>query len=137
MGAGEDEAALREQVIDLNLANVTFAGVLTGQALLEQYASADVFVLPSEREGMPLVLLEAMAAGLPIVGTNVIGIRELIEGVGILVDDPVPRHLATELDELLANPDKLAKLGCQSRIRAEEFSWPKLLGQLEQLYDEM
>ena len=137
VGGGEDEAALRQQVMDLKLANVTFAGVLTGPALLEQYASADVFVLASDREGMPLVLLEAMAAGLPIVGTNVVGIQELIKGVGVLVDDPVPQQLAAALDELLDHPESVAKLGRQSVAKAHDFSWPKSLGQFEQLYDEL
>jgi len=137
VGAGEDDAALRRQVADLKLENVTFAGVLTGPALLEQYESADIFVLTSEREGMPLVALEAMAAGLPIVGTNVTGIRELIDGVGVLVDDPVPEQLAAALDELLNHPESLAELGRRSATKAVDFSWSKLLVKFEQLYDEI
>jgi glycosyltransferase involved in cell wall biosynthesis len=86
---------------------------------------------------MPLVLLEAMAAGLPIVGTNVVGIQELIKGVGVLVDDPVPQQLAAALDELLDHPESVAKLGRQSVAKAHDFSWPKSLGQFEQLYDEL
>jgi glycosyltransferase involved in cell wall biosynthesis len=137
VGAGEDEAALHRQAADLKLKNVTYAGVLTGPALLEQYASADIFVMTSEREGMPLVALEAMAAGLPIVGTNVTGIRELISGVGILVDDPVPEQLAAALDELLDHPESVVELGRLSAAKAAEFSWSELLVKFEQLYDDI
>jgi glycosyltransferase involved in cell wall biosynthesis len=86
---------------------------------------------------MPLVALEAMAAGLPIVGTNVTGIRELISGVGILVDDPVPEQLAAALDELLDHPESVVELGRLSAAKAAEFSWSELLVKFEQLYDDI
>ena len=73
VGDGELEAELRARVGRLGLANVTFAGRADGEALLSRYADADVFVLPSEREGMPLALLEAMAMALPTVATDIPG----------------------------------------------------------------
>src|SRR5258708_38502773 len=85
VGDGEDREKLETLTKDLNLKNVTFEGKKYGEQLQEYYKNADVFVICSDQEGMPLVVLEAMAAGLPIIGSDVAGIHELVEGSGILV----------------------------------------------------
>lgn len=59
--------------------NVLFLGSKNRQAIKEIYQQADIFILPSYLEGLPIVLLEAMAAGLPVVATNIVGLGELIE----------------------------------------------------------
>jgi glycosyltransferase involved in cell wall biosynthesis len=69
--------------------------------------AADVFVLPSRQEGMPLAALEAMDAGLPVVATDVIGTAEVVAHgrTGTLVPPQDPARLAEALAELLADPD--------------------------------
>lgn len=84
-------------------------------------AGADVFVLPSQFEGLPLVLLEAMAAGVPVIGSRVCGIREVIrDGVsGRLVPPADPSALATAILDSLSNPEKAAQWALRARQRVK------------------
>ncbi|HEV2402801.1 MAG TPA: glycosyltransferase [Candidatus Saccharimonadales bacterium] len=134
VGDGEDGAELKALAAELRLTNVRFVGAKTPAKLLEYYKQADVFVLASEREGMPLVLLEAMAAGLPIVGANVIGIRELIRGVGELVHGDSGRAFADKLDALLPDSKKLHRLSVASFETAKQYSWQQLTDGFSTLY---
>lgn len=103
-------------------------------------AAADLLVLPSLDDAFPTVLLEAMAAGLPVVATRAGGIPEIVEeGVtGILVPPGDPAPLADAVATLLADPDRRRRLGAAGRRRAEErFSTAAWLGRLERLYGEV
>ena len=99
IGEGDERPNIEDLVRHYGLDNVRLPGRRQGSELVATYQWADVFVLPSDREGMPLVALEAMACGLPVVATDVVGNRELLSGVGILVK-PDPAALATALDEV-------------------------------------
>lgn len=135
VGDGELRAELVAQAARLGLGEtVEFCGRLHGADLLEQYANAQVFVLPSDREGMPLVVMEAMAASLPVVATAVPGTVELVDGAGILVE-PEPQALAAAIDRLArdtASHAELARLGSQ---RARAYSWEAVTAAVEEVYD--
>ncbi len=99
--------------------------------------AADVFVLPSRHEGMPLVLLEAMDAGLPVVATRVIGSEEVVaEGVtGLLVPAEDPSSLAAALSRLLAEPRLRERFGRAGRDRYEAlFTSARMAAQTEAVY---
>jgi glycosyltransferase involved in cell wall biosynthesis len=134
VGDGEDRAKLEGLVAKLGLKNITFKGVLQGDDLLEAYRQADVFTISSDREGMSLAILEAMGAGLPIVGSDVLGIHEAVEGVGILVPNPSPETFAQAINDLAAHQDRLPQLSAASYRKAQEFSWLKLVNRLEEVY---
>jgi glycosyltransferase involved in cell wall biosynthesis len=98
---------------------VTFQGFVSQDRLRRLYAAADVFCLPSFAEGVPVVLMEAMAAGLPVVSTRVMGIPELVEhGVsGELVPPGRPDSLAAAIRKLTAEPERRAAFGRAARAR--------------------
>lgn len=133
VGDGEDRRELERLAKNLKLTNVRFHGAKGKQDLINFYKNADVFVLPSDQEGMPLVLLEAMAAGLPIIGSNVIGIKELIKDSGLLVE-PAPRHFASAIDRLISDPELAKALSNKSFSKAREYSWDNLVSKFEYLY---
>ena len=136
VGAGESEAELRAIAATRNLKNVTFHGALFGDDLQNMYVAADAFVITSDREGMPLVVLEAMAAGLPIIASDVLGIRELVDGTGVLVKDITPERFASSVIDNLT-PERLNKLSRASNKKAATLSWDVIIVRLQQLYDEV
>lgn len=88
----------------------------------EVYPLMDIFVLPSYREGFPYSIMEASAAGKPIVATNIRGCGEAVENnkTGILVPPKNPEKLAEAIIYLLENPEKAKEIGEQGREKAEK-----------------
>ena len=86
-------------------------------------ATADLFVLPSLTEALPTVIAEAMAAGLPVVATDVGGTSEMVdERTGIVVEPGDADRLAAAVSTLLAQPSEAASLGnAGKRVAAERF----------------
>jgi glycosyltransferase involved in cell wall biosynthesis len=100
-------------------------------------ADADVFVLPSRSEAFPNAVLEAMAAGLPIVASGVGGIVELIDDnrTGLLVPPGDPRALADRLCRMLEQPDLASRLGDAAREEAcARYSFDRMVHAFEHLY---
>ena len=97
IGEGMDLNLMKEKAKELQLINkVSFTGLLQGQALADELSSGDFLVLSSNYENMPVVILEALASGLPVVSTNVGGIKEMIDDTkGILVE-PRNKEALTE-----------------------------------------
>lgn len=137
VGDGEERSRLEAQVKRLGLTNVTFTGSKSPAETLAYYQAADIFVIPSEREGMPLVVLEAMAGGLPIVAAQVPGLQELVDGVGVLVDQPQASVLAEVIQRLLSDKSQLDRLSRQSVQTARGYSWERLTDAFEALYKEL
>jgi len=120
VGAGEREQELRRLRAELGLEDrVTFTGYLDD--VRPALAAADLFVLSSKREGLPMVLLEAMGAGLPIVATEVGGIPEALAGgqVGELVPPEDVSALADGVAGLARQPEERRSLGQAARRRYE------------------
>lgn len=136
VGGGEDHRELESLARSINLSNIHFHGAKSGNELIEFYRSSDIFILPSDAEGMPLALLEAMAAGLPIIGSSAPGIRELIHDCGILVD-PSAKNFAAAIDQLLDNNDLAQSLSRKSIAKARNLSWGVLTDQFEDLYQKV
>jgi glycosyltransferase involved in cell wall biosynthesis len=136
VGDGELEAQLKETASDLQLQNVRFHGRADGAELHELYRNADVFVLPSDREGMPLVLLEALAMGLPIVATDVSGNRDVVahNQNGILVPLGDSSALRQALIDVAGDPDRYQRMSQTSRRLAEKYTWDTVSAEFERLY---
>ena len=136
VGKGELEAELKEAVDELRLQNVRFHGRADGAGLRELYRNADVFVLPSEREGMPLVLLEALAMGLPIVATNIPGNRDVVAHGenGVLVPLGNPSALRQALLSVTGDQDRYRYMSETSLRLAGRYSWRAVGAEFERVY---
>jgi glycosyltransferase involved in cell wall biosynthesis len=105
-----------------------------------QYAKADLFVLPSRRESFGLVLAEAMAAGLPVIATQVGAIPEVVKDgeTGILVPPEDPSALANAVSDLLDHPRVMKDMGTRGRERAEKhFTWDKVAQRVVRTYHQI
>jgi glycosyltransferase involved in cell wall biosynthesis len=108
VGGGPKKEDLSDKVIKMNLEDeIIFTGMVEHQEIHEYYQAADIFVLPSYTEGLPISILEAMACGLPVVATNVGGIPEVItDGLnGFLVSPKNENELVKKLKILTKNQD--------------------------------
>jgi len=105
--------------------NVVFTGFLSQADKTELYKESDLFVFPSQGgEGMPTVLLEAMASGLPIISTRVAGAVEIVEnGFGRLVPCGDATQLAEAILELTRDRERLRTMGFCARKCAERYDW--------------
>lgn len=122
-----EERVLRDDVEQFGVASsVEFAGLKDGPELAECYADAQVLCLPSRREGVPLVLLEAMSFGLPVIATPVGGIADYVEHErnGLLVPPGDVDALAVSIAMLAADPDLRTRLGEAARERIAEQAGP-------------
>ncbi len=135
-GYGDLEGELRAQAARLGLADrVLFAGRIERDRIPALFAAADLFLLPSVHDhagnvdGLPNTLLEAMATGLPIVASDVVGVPTVIDdGVhGLLVPERDVAALGAALAALLRDPARAAALGAAARSRVErELTWPQI-----------
>jgi len=115
---------------------VTFCGRLEGRELLKAYQKANIFALPTSNDSQPLVVLEAMASGLPVVSTCIGGIPTMIENgkEGFLIKPNSPQILANKLAELLRDPQLREKFSEAARGRVvKDFSWQRRM----EKYNEM
>jgi glycosyltransferase involved in cell wall biosynthesis len=138
VGSGPLEGAIQRMTRDLSLQEtVVFAGFRSDVPQLIR--SFDLFVLPSEHEGLPIALLEAMALGRPVVATRVGGTPEVVEdgATGALVPARDPRALADAVLALLADPARAKRRGRGARGRAKAFDIRKSVARTEQVYEEL
>lgn len=114
---------------------VTFEGKKNKEELYSYYNQADLFILPSESEGMPNVVLEAMAMGVPVIMTPCGGSKELIQGNGLIV--PIENFVDTVIDLCNDRANRIC-MGEQSRILAlTKFSWREKAGEYLELFEKI
>lgn len=142
LGDGPLRSSLEADVKAYGLTNkVRFVGHITDRNQLAGfYQQACLFVLPSHHEGLPTVLLEAMACGCPVLATRVGGIPEVIQdGInGQLVPPKEPHQLAAAIEMLLADRSRLEGFGMRARQTIEQrFSWERISRTFADLYSSM
>jgi glycosyltransferase involved in cell wall biosynthesis len=99
---------------------------------------SDLFVLPSISEGFPNVILEAMAAGLPIVSTNFEGASEIIRDGenGFMVPVKNPTAMANVISKILDNQDIKQFMAAKNREEIVKYDWNNIIIELEEIYKE-
>lgn len=126
----------REMAGILGQPGVRWLGFLPQNELEAVYAGATVFAYPSLYEGFGLPVLEAMARGLAVVTSNASSLREVGEGVALLVDPTDPRELAKALRRLVDDPDLRGELAERGRERAAEYPWERTVEMTLTAYEE-
>ncbi|ATO13947.1 glycosyl transferase family 1 [Micromonospora sp. WMMA2032] len=128
VGQGRYRSRLERLARERGVADrVTFAGwVGPGEPLRERLDRADLFVMPSRTEGLPRALIEAMARGLPAVGTRVGGIPELLTADDTVAPDD-PSAMATAIARMLDEPARMSAASARNLTRARQFSRETLI----------
>lgn len=139
---GNDKSVDRLKVLCAKLGvsqNVEFAGWKSQQDLLSYYQRATVFAMPSLTEALGVTFLEAMAAGVPVIGTNVGGIPEIIQDGfnGLLVSVESPGSLAGAINRLLADESLRKQLAKNARATLNRFDVPGMMECTFRLYREV
>ncbi|WP_273837543.1 glycosyltransferase family 4 protein [Halococcus sp. PRR34] len=141
VGTGPLEEEIKRTAVASGIEDrVTVHGRVSDEELHDLYQRCSIFVLPSKWEGHPLVLLEAWAAGMIVIGTNVEGIREFLSGksFGKLVPLNDPNEIASAINSSLAQPTTLNQNGTEARqFVREEYDWDATASQTYDLYKEL
>ncbi len=142
IGEGEQQQSLEKQIADLKLKEkVTLLGLLAPDSISQWLKAADIFVHPSQNEGTPNVLLEAMASGLPVVASKVGGIPELIQDntEGLLFESGSKKELKEKLNRLIQNKQlqKVLAENAPKKISTHYDSWENQAKKLLALYEQL
>ena len=117
---------------------IHFRGWMSREQVRDIYREVDFFVLPSRDEGMPNVVLEAMASGLPIIASRIRGNVDLVEEDqnGLLFEPGNATDLRRALECMIGSPQSRERWGAESRWRAEQRSWDDVAQKYLRLFEE-
>jgi len=136
VGEGEEKKKLTKHIRRMRLEkNVELKGYLTDEQVSEEYKNSDVFVFPSLQEGFGIPLVEAMAAGLPIISTNTSSIPEVVGDAGILVEAGNANELANAIVTVSENEELRRELIGKGNKRVREcFTWDSVVDRIVDVY---
>lgn len=129
------EKECRRFVVERRLSlRVRWLGLLNRPQLWSTYRAADAVIIPSQwPEPAPLVLLDSLSLGVPVIATAVGGIPEYLDGGGLLVE-PVPDSMARGITSLRRHPELRRQLASAGSVRAETWSWERTVQELDKIY---
>ena len=135
-GYGSQEVQLRGLVSALGLDGVRFLGRIEPEEVPALYAGADIFVNAAVVDNQPVSVLEAFAAGLPVVTTGTGDITAMVRygEAGLLIPESDPRAMAKALIDLLDHPQRALNMARRAKAEVERYTWPRIAGQWESIY---
>jgi phosphatidylinositol alpha-mannosyltransferase len=138
VGDGRMRAGYERYIEAQRIPDIVMAGYVSPESLPRYHASADIFVAPNTgKESFGIVLLEAMAAGLPVVATDIPGFNQVIspgkQGILVRRDDPV--SLSSAIHLLASDAGLRSRLGRAGQRSAAEYSWDRVVDQVVEVYD--
>lgn len=127
-GYGSEEGRLRRLAASLGTDGIRFAGRVEPPAMPRLYEEADIFVNSSEVDNQPVSVLEAFAAGLPVVSTGTGDIAAMVRDgeTGLLVPPGDPAAMASAVGSLLDNPDRALFISRRAREEVEKYTWSQV-----------
>ena len=136
MGSGENLSDARALAKDLDVeSHVVFTGRLPFVELMQAYCSSDLFVLPSLSEGLPTSILEAMYFGLPVVSTDIPGVRDHFSDFALLVPPSDEHALADAIHALLDDEDLAKSISRRGKaLVVSRYTWDQVTREYETLY---
>jgi phosphatidyl-myo-inositol alpha-mannosyltransferase len=137
VGSGPQEREAHRYVLTRRLRGVEFLGRVSDTEKAQLFRTADVYVSPATgRESFGIVLLEAMAAGTPVVASDIHGYKGVVrrDREGLLVPPRKPKAIAAAIARLLADDTLREQMGASGIERAEEFSWPRVTAKVDAYY---
>ena len=139
VGEGDEKDALVKFAEEKGVSQeIYFSEYVPREKMPEEYRKADIFVLPSHKEGMSNALLEAMACGLPVIVTDVGGTEELVDEKNGFVFKPGDTVALTKiLKHIFKKKEIINKLGQNSRKKVENFKWKNIAEEYLKLFDEI
>jgi glycosyltransferase involved in cell wall biosynthesis len=132
LGDGAARGALLREIRLAGLeGRVILGGAVPPERVFAEMRRADLLLFPSRNENLPLTLLEAQAVGLPLIASDVAGIREAVHGGGVLLPPEDIESWARVLREVLTDPERRARLSTAGRMWARDFTWERSVEALE------
>ncbi|NMB66795.1 glycosyltransferase family 4 protein [Candidatus Woesearchaeota archaeon] len=139
VGEGPERKSLEEQIIKYRIKNVTLVGQKSQEETRKFISECSILAMPSLfGEGLPFALVEAIASGKPVIGSDIRGIPEVIHGNGILIKPNDIQELKNAIETLMKYKKLREKMGKKSKIFAEEnFDLKKGVKRLNKIYEEV
>jgi glycosyltransferase involved in cell wall biosynthesis len=136
IGEGIERKTIEDFIRDNHISDVIMEGSMVGEKLTDAYASSDIFVLPSDYESFGIVNLEAMASGLPIIASDIPGVRNLLADSSMLVK-PTPEDFAAAMIKLTENPQLRQELISKGLEKVKDYDWDKITEKVIDIYREI
>ncbi|MGP8321376.1 MAG: glycosyltransferase family 4 protein [Methanosarcinaceae archaeon] len=126
VGDGEERLAIRSMIKKEKLRNVVLHGRVSDMKLKKLYQSSDIFILTSHQESFGIVLIEAMASGLPVVASDIIGVRNVVEDSGLLVK-PTSENFASAIIKLIEDDGLRRNLIRKGKEKVKDYDWGEII----------
>lgn len=137
IGGNLEEDKLKQTLLKYGLNEfVTFEGWISGEKKIDCLNWADIFVLPSYNEGLPIAILESMSYGVPVISTNVGGIPEILHNHknGILITPGNLEEIDSSIRYFINNKEKISEYGICAKESIKEYLAESVIEKLQQLY---
>jgi len=139
IGNGPLKEKIDKKILSLNLKEAIIQkDFIPNSEIINVYHNSNILILPSLGEGVPRVILEAMACGLPIVCTNLPQLVDLLDECGFMVPLKDSKTMAEKISEILSDPNIATKLGENGRKKVvDNYSWEDTINKTIKLYEEL
>jgi glycosyltransferase involved in cell wall biosynthesis len=137
-GYGSQESSLRALADALGVDGIRFLGRVEPEAMPALYAETDVFLNAAVVDNQPVSLLEAFAAGVPVVTTGTGDIAAMVchGQAGILLSGAEPRAMAEAVEALLAHPEQALRIARRAKAEVQRYTWPQISREWDEVYRE-